>query len=179
MNGSGRSERMARRDMGIDGAGAVMARRGLVPSIRGRIRCRDRVEGQRDLRARRMHDLGRGGGGGGPSIRGRWWRGVRGRCGRDDGGCDAGRVGPARDLVRARRMHDLGRGGGGGGPSIRGRWWRGVRGRCGRDDGGCDAGRAGPARDLVRARRMHDLGRGGGGGGPSIHGRWWRGVRGR
>jgi hypothetical protein len=33
MNGSGCSERMARRDMGIDGAGAVMARRDLGPSI--------------------------------------------------------------------------------------------------------------------------------------------------
>jgi hypothetical protein len=48
-------------------AGAVMARRDLGPSIRGRIHCRDRVERQRDLRARRMHDLGRGG-----------WRGGRG-----------------------------------------------------------------------------------------------------
>jgi hypothetical protein len=85
---------MARRDMGIEGAGAVMARRDLGPSIRGRIHCRDRVERQwalmarriHDLRARRIRDLVPQ-----PSIRGRWWRGVRGRCGRD-----AGRAGPAR-----------------------------------------------------------------------------------
>jgi hypothetical protein len=70
MNGNGCSERMARRDMGIDGAGAVMARRDLGPSIDGD---RERVERPRDLRARQMHDLGRGGGGG-PSIRVIWWR---------------------------------------------------------------------------------------------------------
>jgi hypothetical protein len=97
-----------REEMGIDGAGAVMARRGLGPSIRGRIHCRDRVERQRDLRARRMHDLGRGGGGGGPSIRAIWWRNLpsEGVAGAGSGGdaaartaaANAGRAGPARQI---------------------------------------------------------------------------------
>jgi hypothetical protein len=98
--GSGRSERMTRRDMGIEGAGVVMARRDLGPSIRGRIHCRDRFERQWALMARRIRDLVSQ-----PSIRGRWWREVRGRCGRDAGrDCGSGNL-PSAGVAGAATFH--------------------------------------------------------------------------
>jgi hypothetical protein len=148
--------------MGIEGAGVVMARRDLGPSIRGRIHCRDRFERQWALMARRIRDLVSQ-----PSIRGRWWREVRGRCGRD-----AGRAGPAW-LICGSGEEQLDLRGIFAGAAI---WCRNLPSavvggeKCGGDAAAMRAEIAGAATFHPRALLARQ---------PSIRGRCWRGVRGR